>query len=108
MTFIAHLFLSITQPQILALRVLRSILPSWKKGINVAEQEQMVESLLQLLGKTLLLCHSPTMRAGGGGVMSLSCQSCHCHASHVTVMSVMSLSYQSCAVNVIKQSFDVT
>ena len=58
-----------THTQILALRILQGVLPSWKKGSNVAKQEQLVVSLLQLLGKTLLLCHSPTMRPGGGKVM---------------------------------------
>jgi E3 ubiquitin-protein ligase HERC2 len=49
-----------------SLRLLRTILPSWEKGARVSEQQRLLELLLHLLGKALLLCHTPAMRPSGG------------------------------------------
>ena len=45
--------------QVLTLRLLRAVLPSWEAGYNEAQQEKLVESLFLLLGEVLVLCSSP-------------------------------------------------
>ena len=45
--------------QVLILRLLRSILPSWVEGENLATQKMLVDHLFGLLGQVLVLCSSP-------------------------------------------------
>lgn len=45
--------------QVLILRLLRSILPSWVEGENFTTQKMLVEHLFGFLGQVLVLCSSP-------------------------------------------------
>ena len=45
--------------QVLFLRFLRAVLPSWEAGGNTTIQEDMVESLFKLLGEMMIFCNSP-------------------------------------------------
>ena len=45
--------------QVLILRLLRSILPSWETGENPEIQFEVVQHLFKVLGETLVLCSSP-------------------------------------------------
>ena len=48
--------------QVLTLRLLRAIAPSWKAGHNMADQKQLVDDLFCLLGEVLVLCNSPFLK----------------------------------------------
>lgn len=45
--------------QVLTLRLLRTVLPSWESGANMKHQRRVVEDLFSLLGQVLVLCSSP-------------------------------------------------
>lgn len=48
--------------QVLTLRLLRAILPSWESGSNPQQQKKLVGDLFSLLGQVLVLCSSPFIK----------------------------------------------
>ena len=48
--------------QVLTLRLLRAVLPSWEAGYNRAQQERLVDKLFSLLGEVLVICSSPFVK----------------------------------------------
>lgn len=45
--------------QVLTLRMLRAVLPSWEARVNTQQQERLIKDLFSLLGQVLVLCSSP-------------------------------------------------
>ena len=59
--------LAISSLQVLTLRLLRAVLPSWEVGYNSQQQKKLVERLFRLLGEVLVLCSSPFIRPSKAG-----------------------------------------
>lgn len=55
----------LTSLQVLVLRLLRAILPSWDRHLNSqSQQQEVVQRLFLLLGQVLVLCNSPFSESG--------------------------------------------
>ena len=48
--------------QVLTLRMLRAVLPSWEAGSNTKQQQMLIEEFFSLLGQVLVLCSSPFLK----------------------------------------------
>ena len=48
--------------QVLTLRMLRAVLPSWEAGTNTKQQQMLIEEFFSLLGQVLVLCSSPFLK----------------------------------------------
>ena len=48
--------------QVLTLRLLRAVLPSWEPGRNKTQQKKLVDDLFYLLGVVLVICSSPFVK----------------------------------------------
>ncbi len=48
--------------QVLTLRMLRAVLPSWEEGTDTKQQQMLIEGFFSLLGQVLVLCSSPFLK----------------------------------------------